>query len=272
MDVSQSAPFFQVRDIISPFGLLRDSIPIPGAIVQAMSESIDELLAQFPPNILVGPPISLTFDVDEGRGFSPVQVVSITNDGVYGSLLNVSLATSASYVVTQPATLGNLAFNEAGDFEAMVDSTSLLNADSPYNETITIQDATAVNNPQVLPITINVRPKATIDATPLTLTFTVAKPLVGPFPPVPTQQFTLENTGPTASVLDYQIQRLTGLSNWLASFSPVSGTLGSTDTQAITVAVAPAEACLQGTYQETLRISGYSTNLYVDVLITLIIT
>jgi spore coat protein U-like protein len=273
MDVSQASPFFLVRDIISPFGLLRDSIPIPGPVVQAMSESIDELMSQFPPNILIGPPSSLTFNVDEGRGFSVPVTVIVTNDGVYGSLLNVSLASSAAYLVTQPATLGNLAFNEAGEFEAMVDSTSLLTANSPYNETITLQDASAVNNPQVLPVTIIVRPKATIDATPLTLTFTVAKPLVGPFPPLPTQQFTLENIGPAGSVLDYQIQRLTGLSDkWLASFSPVSGTLTSAQTQPITVGVAPQQACFPGTYTETLRISGYSTNLYVDVLITLIIT
>jgi hypothetical protein len=273
MDVSGSSPIYEVRDIISPYGILRDSIAVPGEVIEAMKSSIDTIRANFPPNILIGPPSSLTFEVDEGRGFSDPQAVVLTNDGVFGSLLGAVLSTSASYLTTTPANVGNLAANESGSFEVAVNSMDLLSVNSPYNETVTVQDANASNNPQTLDVTITVRPKATIDLSPTALAFTAVAPIVGPFPPIPSQSFTIENTGPSGSVLNYQIQRLTGLSdNWLSSFAPVTGTLTSGATATINVAVAPIEGLARGTYQETLRVSGYSTNSYVDLLVQLVIS
>lgn len=273
MDVSGASPLYEVRDIITPYGILRDSIPIPGDVIVAMNASIDEIQANFPPNIFVGPPASLTFEVDEGRGFSDAQAVVLTNDGVFGSLLGATLSTSAAYVTATPANVGNLAANESGQFEVAVDSTDLLNVNSPYSELVTVQDANATNSPQTLPVTINVRPKATIDLSPAMLAFAVTAPVTGPYPPIPSQSFTIENTGPAGSVLDFQIQRLTGLSDdWLSSFAPVTGTLTSGGTATINVAVAPIEGLARGTYQETLRVSGYSTNSYVDLLVQLVIS
>ncbi len=273
MDVSGSIPSYSVRDIISPYGILRDSIPIPGEVVEAMSGSITEIQSNFPPSILVGPPASISFEVDEGRGFSAAQTVTLTNNGVFGSLLGATLSASASYVSVSPANVGNLAANESGAFEVSVNSTSLLSANSPYNETVTIQDSNASNNPQALDVEIVVRPKATIDVSPLTLAFSATAPVTGPFDPIPTQQFIVENTGPSGSVLDYQVQRVTGLSDdWLSSFAPVTGILTSGASNTITVAVAPISGLARGTYQETLRISGYSDNSYVEILIQLVIS
>lgn len=273
MDVSGSIPVFQVRDICTPFGLLRDTIPIPGDVVESMSASIDQLRQNFPPKILIGPPVSLTFDVDEGRGFSASQAVVLTNDGVYGSLLGTAITTSAPYVLVLPANVGNLASNASGAFNVSVDSTNLLAANTPYSEQVLVQDSNASNTPQMLPVEINVRPKATIGISPTQLGFTASRPLNGPYPAIPSQQFTLTNTGPSASLLTYQIQRLTDLSSdWLVSFAPVTDDLGGGDSQLIMVTVAPIEGLPTGTYQETLRVSGYSTNSFVDVLVQLVIT
>lgn len=273
MDVSGSVPFFEIRDITSPFGLLRDSIPIPGVVVQAMSESIDQIKQNFPPTILVGPPSSLAIEVDEGRGFSDTETVVLTNSGTFGSLLGATLTTSAPYVVVSPSLVGNLAANENGSFDVSVDSTDLLAVNSPYNELVTVQDPLATNTPQTLPVVITVRPKATIDITPASLGFSVSKPITGPYPAIPSQAFTIENTGSAGSVLDFQVQKLTNLSDdWLSAFSPVSGSLVSGGTQVVNVSVAPIEGLLTGTYQETLRISGYSTNSFVDILVQLVIT
>ena len=272
LDVSQSNPVYTVRDLISPYGLLRDSIPIPGAIIQAMAASIDELTANFSPHILVGPPSSLVFSVDEGRGFDVPQPVILTNDGVYGSILGVALTASAAYIRTTPANVGNLAINESGQFQVEVDSTNLLASGSPYNETVTVQDPAATNNPQVLPVLINVRPKATIQATPLLLVFTVAKPLSGPFPAIPVQTFQAQNIGLAGSILEYEVKKLTGLSPWLVSFLPSAGTLASAASDTITVLTQPPSNMLQGTYTEKLRVSGYSSNSFVDVEIHLVIT
>jgi hypothetical protein len=272
LDVTQSNPAYSVRDIKSPFGLLRDTIPIPGEVVAAMAESIDELRSNFAPNILLGPPTALTFNVDEGRGFGEPVFVLLTNDGVYGSILGVTLTTSAGYVRVTPATVGNLALNESGQFQVEVDATNLLAVSSPYVESITIQDPAAGNTPQSLPVTIVVRPKATVFTNPTILSFTAVKPLTGPFPSIPTQTFTVQNTGPLGSVLDYQIQKLTGLSDWLTSFLPASGSLASGASATITVTTQPAENLQRGTYTEKLRVSGYSSNSSQDVEIHLVIT
>lgn len=272
LDVSQSNPVYTIRDILSPYGLLRDSIPLPGNVVQAMAESIAELQANFSPHILMGPPTSLTFTVDEGRGYSSSQSVTLTNDGVYGSILGVTITSSASYVRAAPANIGNLAINESGTFDVDVNSTSLLAVDSPYSETLTIQDPGATNSPQTFPVTIVVRPKAQVGCTPTLLTFTVVKPLVGGFPSIPTQTFTVQNLGPSGSVLEYQVNKLTGLSDWLTGLVPSSGDLTSGGSETVTVTVQPPNNMTQGTYSETLRVAGYSTNNYVDVEIRLIIT
>lgn len=272
LDVSGSSPTFTVTRIISPRGLLRDSMPLPGDVVESMVESIAELRTQFPPSILVGPPATLTFDVDEGRGFSLAREVALTNNGVFGSLLKTSLAASAAYVSVSPAQLGSLSSNEGGTFDVSVDSTTLLSASSPYAATVVVQDPRATNTPRVLPITINVRPRATIDVGPLILTFGAVKPLSGPFAIVPLQAFVIENTGPVGSVLEWQLQRIE-CASWLASFGPVSGTLEAGETETINVVVAPPVTTLQGAwFTETLRISGFSTNAHVDVALQLRIT
>lgn len=273
MDVSGLTPAFQIIDILTPFGVFRDSVPLPGEVVQAMSASIDSLLANFQPNILVGPPSTLSFTVDEGRGYSAPLSGRVTNDGVFGSLLSCTLTTSDPYIHVSPEIVGHLAANQYGLFDVAVDSTDLLASASPYSGTVVIQDASAANTPQVLPIVINVRPLAIVAATPAVVNFSVIRPVSGAFPPIPSQTFAVENTGPAGSYLEYQIVRLTGLSqNWLATFSPVQGTLVSGAQQAITVTVAPATGLMPGVYEETLRVSGYSFNSYTDVLVRLTIT
>lgn len=273
VDVSQSNPSYQVRDIKSPYGLLRDSIPIPGVVIQAMSDSIVELTSNFAPNILIGPPSSLIFEVDEGRGYSEPQSALLTNTGVYGSILGASLTSSAAFVKVSPSSVGGLAVNEGGSFMVEVNSTSLVAANSPYHETVTIQDPTATNNPQAVPVLINVRPRALITSTLPLLVFNVVRPLNGVYPQVPTQNFTVENSGPLGSALEYNIRALTGLcGGWLRSWLPPEGTLQSGDGELITVTVQPQDGTLQGTYSEKLRVIGYSSNNYVDVEIRLVIT
>lgn len=271
MDVSGVTPTFRVANIVSPFGILRDSIPIPGEIIEAMSASIVEIRTQFPPSIFLGPPSSLVFEVDEGRGFSDPQSVVITNTGTFGSLMAATLTSDAAYMTVTPAQIGNLASQESGDFEVAVDSSQLLALNSPYIQTITVEDPNATNTPQTMTATIVVRPKAEIDVAPTALSFNALKSLSGDFDPVPTKTFTVQNVGPVGSVLDWQVQSVNGC-NWLASFGPVSGTLASGATETVTVLVQPPSSTPVGTYTDTLRISGYSENQYVDVGVTLTVT
>lgn len=273
MDVSGASPTFQIRDIITPWGLLRDTVPIPGDIVLKMAESINELMGAYAPGIIVGPPSSLTFEVDEGWGFSQAQGVGVGNSGAYGSILNVSLASSAPYMIASPPMMGGIALGETSTFDVMIDSTDLKAADSPLAGTIMIQDPRATNDPQVLPVAIVVRPKAHIELGSVLLEFHATHPAWGePYDPIPAQIFQLSNDGLAASVLNYQIQKLTGLSQWLATFSPPMGLLAGGASQNITVLVQPPDDTSTGTYEETLRVSGYSDNLHADILVRLVIT
>lgn len=268
MDVSGASPVFRVVEIVSPVGRLRDSIPIPGTVIEAMAASVEEIRSQFPPEILLGP-ATLDIYLDEGRGFSEDTVVSLTNTGVFGSLLSVMITADAGYVTTTPAQIGNLLSQETSTFRLAVDSSQLTAADSPYYQTIMVEDPQATNSPQAVSLTIHVRPLAAISILPSTnkLSFTVVKPIAGSFPPIPTQTFTIQNTGPADSILDWQIQRA-GCSPWL-SFSPVTATLASGATSTVLVYMQPDDSLPRGLHTETLRVSGYSSTQYVDFTIEL---
>lgn len=272
VDVSQSMPAFQVRDVLSPYGMLRDMVPIPGEVITAMASSITTLQSAFAPAILLSP-TNLIYTLNEGQGVSPATLVQLTNSGSFGSLLNAAITSSAPWLKVTPANVSGLAFNESGAFNVTADSTNLLATGSPYAGTITVQDPNGSNSPQVMPVNVIVLPKAIISVSTPTVTFNVASPLPGnPYPPVPSQQFILSNTGPSGSALTYLIRKLLGTSPWLTSFTPSMGSLMSTQTVPIILTVAPAISMLPGTYTETLVISGYSTNQPVNVTVTLSIT
>jgi len=263
VDVSQSLATTQIRDVITPYGLLRDTIPVPGEVVQAMADSITEVQQSYTPSILLNP-MALQFVLDEGRGVSAAQSVQVTNNGVFGSLLGTSITSSAPYVFPIPANVNGLAANESGSFDVSADSTNLLSMGSPYAVLLTVQSSQATNSPQSIPVTVVVRPKATILTSVTTLTFNVTAPFTGPFPPIPSQQFLLSNSGSASSVLDYQIKKLSGVP-WLVSFAPVYGSINGGGGQPITVVVAPTQNMTHGSYTETLRITGYSSNMVQDV-------
>lgn len=271
MDVSGPIPVFRIGDIVSPVGILRDSIPIPGDIIIAMSDSIREIMTQFPAEILVGPPVSVEFNVDEGRGYSEELAVALTNVGVFGSLLGATITSSAPYLHVSPPQIGNLASQEVGTFKLSVDSSELTTLNSPYSEVIVLQDPNAVNSPQTLPVVINVRPLASISTSTAVLNFNAVKPLVGSFDTIPSQTFDITNGGPLLSLLSWQAIKL-GCSSWLQGFVPVSGDLASGESASVTVSLLPQDNILRGIYTETIRISGYSSNLQHDVIVNLIVT
>jgi len=272
VDVSGASPTYTVLDVVSPWGVLRDSTPIPGDIILKMAGSIAELQVAYSPSILAGPPSSLTFEVDEGWGYTTPQHVTVTNSGVFGSLLSAALSTSAAYITVSPATLGGIASNASAQFDVTVDSTNLLASSSPISGVVLVQDPRASNSPQTIPVTIIVRPKAHIELSTTLVEFHATRPLSGSFAPIPAQGFQIRNTGLAASLLDYQIQKLTGLSLWLSAFAPPIGQIPGTSQQLVTVLVQPPDGLALGTYEETLRISGYSDNMSADVVVRLVVT
>lgn len=271
LDISGNGPAYSIYGIVSPYGILRDSIPIPGDVINAMADSLSQIQQQFAPGFLVSP-ASLSFTVDEGRGSSPEQSITVTNNGAFGSLLDSSVTASAAYLHLNTLWLHGIGYGNSGAVGVFVDASQLVAVSSPYAATITFQDPAATNSPQVVPVAVVVRPKAEIDTSLTTLTFTVVKPITGPFPVIADQTFDVLNVGPIGSVLEFQVTRLLCTSAWLASFIPGTGVLGSGDSETVVVTVAPPEGMCVGSYTETLRVSGYSSNGYVDVQVILNIT
>lgn len=267
MITSGTSPSFQIVDIVSPYGLLRDSIPLPGDVVAKMADSIVQLSQAYAPRILASP-TSITFTLDEGRGFGTPQNVSLSNNGAYGSLLAASVSSNAQYLVASPSTI-SVAAGSTGSFSVNADSTSLQAANSPYAAQLTLQDPSATNSPQTINVTIVVRSKPTILLSTDEMAFFVSGPIGGPWPAIPPQTFQILNNGLGDSVLEFQVQKLQGPSPWLSNFGPVSGTLVGGAGLNVTVNVAPPSALLPGSYTEYLRVSGYSTNGYQDILVTL---
>ncbi len=270
VDVSKATVVFSVKDIISPYGIYLDRIPIPGLVITAMAESITDLQSAFAPAIVLSP-TSLVFTLTQGQGAGTPQYVSVSNGGVYGSLLSATVTSDSAFVTVSPANVSSLAFNSMGQFAVIVDTTSLLAVNSPYTATLTVQDPNAANSPQTIPITIVVVPLAIISLSEFDLEFFASAYADGTFPPVPAQTFNVQNTGGSGSSLDFQIQKLQGNSPWLVSFAPTYGTLASWASQTISVVVQPVPGLQPGTYTDTLRVSGFSSNSYQDIPVTLVI-
>lgn len=271
-DLTAASASYRIEDIFSPYGRLRDSIPLDGDVVVQMGQSITTVQQAFAPSILVTPPGMLTFTVDEGRGVSADQTFVVTNNGIFGSFLSVSASPADPFVAVNPPIAPGILSTASYTFRVNVDSTNLLASGSPYATGVTLNDPLASNGPITVPVQIVVRSKATISLSTLALNFTVVKPLTGSFPPIADQTVTLSNTGLPDSVLEFLAQKLTGLSPWLTGIVPTSGSVTGGSSQVLTFSVVPPDSLLTGTYTEVVRVSGYSTNNYADITVTLQVT
>lgn len=271
MDLTGPSPAFSIVNIVTPYGSLRDRTPLPGDVVTKMATSIEEMASMYSPRILLST-TSITLTLDEGRGFGTGQSVTVTNSGIYGSLLSTSLTSSVGYVTSTPPALGGIGSGTTGTVNINADSSLLTAANSPYSTQVLVEDANATNNPQTINVTVVVRPKAAIEIIPEELLFNVGGPLGGPWPAIPPQTFQVLNDGLGPSVLNYQVEQLQCTAPWIISVSPTSGTLTGGSTAALTVNVSPQDGMQPGVYEQYIRVSGYSSNGYKDLYVALTIT
>lgn len=269
-DFSTDPASYRIEEITSPYS--RWVEPLPSTVLQEMAASITTIVQTYSPVILANPN-NLTFTVDEGRGASASQTFTVTNTGILGSYLNASVTPSDTFLHATPVNLPGMSENEQGIVTVWVDSTNLVAAMTPYNASVSITAPNAVNTPQTVNVTVNVRPIAVIDVVPLVINRHVTKPLVGPFPPMPSSIVIIANAVlDPASVLEYQVRKLTGLSPWITGTYPATGTLNGNQSTLFSIDFAPPATMQRGSYTETLRVSGYSSNGHVDVTVNLVIT
>lgn len=263
IDTTLQAPQVFIRDIVSPYGLLRDSIPIPGAVISAMQDSMDQLQIAFSPVQSVDP-LQLFFTVDEGRGLSVDLPVTIQNTGPFGSVLTALATASNPYINLSPTEVGMLPAQGTGTLTVRVDSAYL--SPGPLQDQITITGGS--NAPTTIQVFTTVRPRAILAVSIPSIQVTIPY-LIDTDYPITEVELTVLNNGPATSVLEWKAKKLIDCSPWL-SLDPKSGVLnGSGDSETIVLQFQPPNNILLGSYTETLRVAGYSENFYIDVPITL---
>lgn len=270
-NIQNFGQLFEVSDIRSPFGALSAiSIPLPGDVVQAMSNSITQLSQQVAANITVSSPTPPSFflTISEGDPVTDVGIIVFSNSGAFGSFLNATATSNVPWLTVTPTQILGIAQGQTGQFSVTVDPSQLTAVDSPWNGTITIQDDSDPNILTVIPIVVTVLPAPEIDVIPtsFTLCFNLSSQMG-----TGGQILTVTNSGPVTSQLEFVLAKVQNTSNWL-NVSPVSGgPLATGESVPVTLSlVTSAIPQLAGNYTDTLRVSSVNaTNSPVDIPITL---
>ena len=265
---------FKVQDILTPYGPLYTAmIPIPGDVILAMADSLSDVQQQLAPLLALvqGSPSSFNLVITEGDPNESIGIVGVQNVGAFGSFMVATATPTASWIQSTPSYIGDLGKNDQGNFNFTLLAGTLLNADSPYTAAVNLQDNR--NVPTTIPINIivTVNPRPVISAVPLSLAFTHSLSLGTSSG---AQQVEIENIGPTSSILNFSLARVSNSSNWI-DFVPTSGgPLDSGDSTLITFSVVKASVpSSPGIYQDTIRVSSpNAANTPVDVSITLTVS
>jgi len=261
---------YQVRDIITPYGNLLDKFPIPGDVIIAMSDSINQMAEQLSPKIsFVSPPVTnLSITITEGDPETVVGLIPIFNAGAIGSFMTASASSDVSWLITSPSVIYGLGKNNQAQFNVSVIPTNLVYSLSPYTGNINIQDNR--NPPTIIQTTITavVLPKSIIEVSPAAIFLDYW--LVTNSPGL-SQLLTVKNNGPVNSVLNFTVGKLTNNSPWLNISPTFGGPLSSGLSTMLTLSIVPAGVPqIPGNYIETVRISSFNaSNSPTDIIITL---
>lgn len=264
---------YEVIDLLTPYGpFVNVQIPIPGDIVLAMAESLQDVQGQLSPLLALVQPATTAYTVTitEGDPSQAVGTVDFQNIGAFGSFMTVTATPGASWLEASPEVTQGVGKNETGSVGITLLTSTLLTSGSPYSAVVNLQDNR--DPPTVIPITVNVivlpRPVILASPTTISLTYIIATSTSGP-----SQILAVQNSGPLASVLEWTAAKVNG-ATWFDFTPPSGGPLASGDSENMTLSVVPAEVpSVPGTYTETLRISSQNaSNTPVDVSVVLVVT
>ena len=264
---------YDVANILTPYGPLENvQIPIPGDVVVSMYESLLDIKGQLAPLLsLVQPATTLyTVTITEGDPDQEVGTVDFQNVGAFGSFMTVTATPGASWLEASPEVTQDLGKNQTGSVNIALLTSTFLQSGSPYSAVVNLQDNR--DPPTVIPITVTVvvlpRPVILASPTSVDLTYIIATSTPGP-----SQTVTVQNSGPSGSVLNWTAAAVNG-SAWISLAPSSGGPLASGESDDVIISVVPSQApSVPGTYTETVRISsGNASNSPVDVSVSLIVT
>lgn len=270
-DPSSPEPII-VKDIKSPFGRLDQvQLPIPGSILTAMYESIQDFEQFLYPDLSFasGSPTSLSITVTQGDPITTVGTYSVTNSGSYGSSLGVSNSVSNSYLSLNPPTAGGITKYETSNVTVFVNPAILSSISSPYVGAAITTSVTDTTDTLSVPVTITVLPQPTIDLEFSQFYLTYDRS-TGTYTTSVTQN--VENVGPATSLLTVMIAKVINSSPWLSISANTIPNIGSGDVESFTLDVVSSHLPgLDGIYSEVVKVySANSTNgpMFFNVALT----
>ena len=257
-DPSSPEPIL-VQDLRSPFGRLDQVlVPVPGSVLSAIYESIQDFQEFLTPNLVFSPgsPVSLSLSVTQGDSMTSVGSLVISNNGAYGSTLSIAGSVEDSYLSVNPGYAGGVAKNNTASFTVYVDPNVLDYSSSPYTSTVTFANSNNLLNQVVAPITINVLPQPIIEIEHNQLDFVYNRTsgvFTGPLDQL------VYNSGPVASLLTVLISKMSNCSPWLSLSSWTLTNIAPGDFKTVVLSLNNTYfPGLDGVYREVIKV--YSPN------------
>lgn len=207
-------------------------------------------LGQAPIPLVTTAPASLSFNGTIGQPNPATQNVSITNGGNTGSLNWHATTTGGNWLSVYP-TAGTLATHQTASFTIAASILPTL-VPGTYSGTITIIGSDnfgrpALGSPQVLPVSLVVKPACAFTVAPGTLNFSGVSGQVTPF----NQQIALQANSSCVNTLDWTVATAGG-GNWL------SASVVGTSTAAVNVSATLAHLTA-GNYSGTVTITAHDS-------------
>lgn len=261
-----------VYDLRSPFGRLDQvSIPIPGSILNAIYESIQDFEQFLYPDLSFasGSPTVLSITVTQGDPITTVGTFSVTNSGSYGSSLDIANSVSNTYLSVSPPTSGGITKMENASISVFVNPAVLSSTSSPYISSAIVSNISDPTDNLAVPVTINVLPQPILDVQFSQFNLTYNR-TTGSYTTSVVQN--VSNVGPATSLLTVFIAKVINNSSWLSVSANTIQNIGSGDTESFNLTV--VSSCLpglDGVYSEVIKV--YSVNssngpIFFNVVLT----
>jgi hypothetical protein len=262
---------FYLKDIQTPFGKYTDGVdvPIPGDVVTAMAGSMAQFQQQLSPLLALvsGQQTVINITATQGDPASLIGTINFLNAGAFGSFMTTTATPSVPWLSTSPTTIPGIGQNQQGQYNLILDPTTLQTSPTPYTGVINLQDNRAV--PTLIPIIVNVSvlPQPVIGVFPNCVGFTWTLLTASSSG---SQPLTITNTGPATSILEFTIAKVQ-CNNWL-ELSPTSAS-GIVAGGSTVITLSLNSSCIPqipGEYFETVLISSANAaNSPVAIQVTL---
>jgi len=256
-NVHGSNQLYRVIDIMSPFGRFSDvELPLPGDIVLAMADTLQQVQQQLAPLLSIISPsnLNISITVTEGDASSSIATIVFQNSGAFGSFLTAIATPDVPWLQSDPSIVSGLNKNEQGQFSIKIVPSTLLSTGSPYTGHITLQDNRQPATVIVYNFNATVLPKPAIltDITQVNLTYSIGFATSGG-----SQQVQISNSGPAGSILNATLAKVQNRSPWLQFVPTAVGPLASLAISPVTFSVINSGVPLSpGVYTETVLVSS----------------